>query len=452
MSLFGSSPDEPAPIAASSKSRSSLFDDEPSTALGAKSSLFADDDAPGASPWGMPTPKKAARGEMTKSLLPASDVPDFYIDIFDDALKTDNAGGKISAGGVAKILSGSSLGTDAQSRILSIITSGGQISDLGRNEFNVLLALIGLAQEHEEITLDSVDERRRNLPLPKLPNASMTSELAAKPPQRLPTPPAAPISAPTSSQKPRNMRKDSLEFPEADPWGSPAMHRGHNHDPSPPKPNGISGRRSNGAHEPIRTTSNFTTASADVSDGTSNQPTEEAQSAPVTEVWGSYDGNTGGAFNPTSSSIIGGGGFGTPSGDGPPPRSTPSRSFGGGRVTTGGVEENVVITLLPEKEGMFMFQHHNYHVASARRGSKVVRRYSDFVWLLDCLQKRYPFRQLPLLPPKRVGVNGNHLAADSTFIEKRRRGLARFSNALVRHPVSDTKTLTCRLLVSLLVG
>lgn len=32
-------------------------------------------------------------------------------------------------------------------------------------------------------------------------------------------------------------------------------------------------------------------------------------------------------------------------------------------------------------------------------------------------------------------VNGNHLAADSTFIEKRRRGLARFSNALVRHPV-----------------
>jgi hypothetical protein len=23
--------------------------------------------------------------------------------------------------------------------------------------------------------------------------------------------------------------------------------------------------------------------------------------------------------------------------------------------------------------------------------------------LLDCLHKRYPFRQLPLLPPKRVG-------------------------------------------------
>lgn len=66
------------------------------------------------------------------------------------------------------------------------------------------------------------------------------------------------------------------------------------------------------------------------------------------------------------------------------------------------MEEVITITLLPEKEGMFMFQHRNYEVKSARRGSTVVRRYSDFVWLLDCLHKRYPFRQLPLLPPKRI--------------------------------------------------
>ena len=82
-----------------------------------------------------------------------------------------------------------------------------------------------------------------------------------------------------------------------------------------------------------------------------------------------------------------------------------------------------------------MFQHRNYEVASVRRNSKVIRRYSDFVWLLDCLHKRYPFRQLPLLPPKRVAINGNHIAADQTFLEKRRRGLARFANALVRHPI-----------------
>jgi sorting nexin-8 len=72
------------------------------------------------------------------------------------------------------------------------------------------------------------------------------------------------------------------------------------------------------------------------------------------------------------------------------------------QVTSPQLKEVVTVTLLQEKEGMFMFQHRNYEVKSARRGSTVVRRYSDFVWLLDCLHKRYPFRQLPLLPPKRI--------------------------------------------------
>jgi len=43
-------------------------------------------------------------------------------------------------------------------------------------------------------------------------------------------------------------------------------------------------------------------------------------------------------------------------------------------------EENVTVNVLPEKEGMFMFQHRNYQICSTRRGSRVVRRYSDFVW------------------------------------------------------------------------
>ena len=43
-------------------------------------------------------------------------------------------------------------------------------------------------------------------------------------------------------------------------------------------------------------------------------------------------------------------------------------------------EEHVTVNILPEKEGMFMFQHRNYQITSPRRGSRVVRRYSDFVW------------------------------------------------------------------------
>jgi sorting nexin-8 len=159
MSLFGD--ESPAPA---SKSRLSLFDDDDaSPAPGSKSSLFDDDNAPGSSPWGIPTPKKAARGDLIKSLLPASDVPDSYIDLFDNVVKGgDSVGGKISPAGVTRVLSAGRLGADEQSRIMSLISSSGQLSDLSRNEFNVLLALIGLAQEHEDITLDGVDERRRS--------------------------------------------------------------------------------------------------------------------------------------------------------------------------------------------------------------------------------------------------------------------------------------------------
>ena len=243
--------------------------------------------------------------------------------------------------------------------------------------------------------------------MPKLPSLSISSaafarisELAAKPPQRPITPPPAPASV--SPPKARTMRKVSLEFPEADPWGSPAMHRGHNHDSSPPKMNGTAREPSNGIREPVRTTSTFTTTSTDGSNGASNQASESIASPPAAGVWGSYDGDSSTPFPNPGESAVGGGGFGGGGGD-RPTSNPPVRSFGGGQVTIGGVEEVVTVTLLPEKEGMFMFQHHNYQVSSPRRGSKVVRRYSDFVWLLDCLQKRYPFRQLPLLPPKRVG-------------------------------------------------
>lgn len=162
MSLFGTSPDD-APSVAASRSRNSLFDDEPSPAPGSKSSLFADDD--GAPGWGMPTPKKAAKGELVKSLLQASDVPDSYIDIFDNMISEGNgSGGKITSAGVQKIIQKADIDRNtAVPRIMSVVYGDRPYStDLTRNEFHVLLALIGLAEEHEDITLDGVDDRRRS--------------------------------------------------------------------------------------------------------------------------------------------------------------------------------------------------------------------------------------------------------------------------------------------------
>ena len=207
------------------------------------------------------------------------------------------------------------------------------------------------------------------------------------------------------------LQKDSLTFPEADPWASPEVHRGHNHTSSPPITNGVSRESNfNGSREPVRTTSNITTGSNLGSNGTSAQSSENSQSGPASGVWGSYEEPSSSSFINPPGATIGSGGFGDTGGGGGsgerPAHNPPNRFFGGGRVTLGGLGETIVVTLLPEKEGMFMFQHHNYQVASVRKGIKVVRRYSDFVWLLDCLQKRFPFRQLPLLPPKRVG--GEH--------------------------------------------
>ena len=209
----------------------------------------------------------------------------------------------------------------------------------------------------------------------------------------------------------------------------------------------------NGMTEPSRTTSAFTTHSGDGSTtaAISTEPAVDGAGG----GWG-LEGPSQSEFPQQSG--MSSGGFGS-SGDHHGASGNTRRSLGGGRVYNKSIEETVTVTLLPEKEGMFMFQHHNYEVKCVRKASAVIRRYSDFVWLLDCLHKRYPFRQLPLLPPKRVAgelmldatfhrdtdewitVNGRHLSADVTFMEKRRRGLVRFSNTLVRHPILSQEQL-----------
>jgi len=63
-----------------------------------------------------------------------------------------------------------------------------------------------------------------------------------------------------------------------------------------------------------------------------------------------------------------------------------------------------------------------------------------------CRRSAYKVSRSPLsrriLSADKDKVNGNHLAADGvTFLEKRRKGLVRFMNALVQHPVLSQETL-----------
>jgi len=155
MSLFGESPPK------SRQTKSSLFEDDEATNKGG-SGLFTDDNANNdPSPWDFPTSKKQGRGNVVKSLLQGTDVPEQYVDAYD--LIIANGGGSeagVSLDAAKKLVLESKISPGDQDKVLQIV--GGSAEGLERSEFNVLLALIGLAQEGEELGLDAVDERKRS--------------------------------------------------------------------------------------------------------------------------------------------------------------------------------------------------------------------------------------------------------------------------------------------------
>ena len=159
MSLFGTSPDETP----RRNVKSSLFDDEEAPARPGGSGLFADENQED-SPWA-PTPRRQARANPVKTLLADAGVPESYIDAYDALLESgESAPNGVALSGVRRVLAGSSTSPATQQQILKLVQPQGEdAAGLGRAEFNVVLALIGLAQEGEELSLDSVDEHRRRM-------------------------------------------------------------------------------------------------------------------------------------------------------------------------------------------------------------------------------------------------------------------------------------------------
>lgn len=380
MSLFGESPPR------AKQTKSSLFDEDEPSSKGGSGGLFADDGgANDSAPWDFPAGKKQQRGNLVKNLLQGTDVPEQYVDAYDNTIANEGSWGKgVSLEAARKLVGASGISSGDQERVLQIV--GGDADGLTRPEFNVLLALIGLAQEGEEFGLDAVDERKTRLPVPSLPSLKPASRNSNKPGGQ-------PQSGTGASGRPQTARDASFGASlDSDPWGSPALHKGHDHaNQNGSYPNGATSVAERPA---TRTTSTFTTSASEQAEPSTSSFEHSRPSAGGDGAgWG---GDAG--FGAPSAEH----GFGNASdGEGAGSNGMP-RSLGAGKRTGTSIEEEVTVNLLEEKEGMFMFQHRNYEVVSTRKNSKVVRRYSDFVWLLDCLYKRYPFRQLPLLPPKRV--------------------------------------------------
>lgn len=167
MSLFGTSPEDSSLDNSAQRSKSSLFADEPSTGGNTgpygSSSLFADDDS--GSPWTSNANKRTARHQLVKTLLADAEVPASYIDAYDLVLQAgERVGSGVGLTSIREILSSSGLSATDQAKILNTVVSGEMdgSSGLGRGEFNVLLALVGLAQEGEDLTIDAVDDRRQS--------------------------------------------------------------------------------------------------------------------------------------------------------------------------------------------------------------------------------------------------------------------------------------------------
>ncbi|KAJ7091376.1 hypothetical protein B0H15DRAFT_883656 [Mycena belliarum] len=95
-------------------------------------------------------------------------------------------------------------------------------------------------------------------------------------------------------------------------------------------------------------------------------------------------------------------------------------------------QETANVTILGQ-QGFILNRYMVYEISSSRAAT-VPRRYSEFVFVWDCLMRRYPFRLFPALPPKRIG-------GDEHFLEQRRRGLTRALNFVMNHPVMKEDAL-----------
>ena len=242
MSLFGEDTD----AASSSRPKSSLFDDDSAAAKSktTSSSMFGDSaaDADDSSPWGFTPTKKSngGRGSLVKNLLADADVPDLYVDTFDGLQR----GGFVDAGDARSFLGRCAIGSGKEEKVWEIVSNRGESTRLGRGEWSVLLALVGLAQEGEELSLDAVDERRRKLPVPSLPSV----EESSPPVQQQSQSQSQGGATQQKSGSAGHARDGSFGAGlESDPWGSPNMHKGHPH---------LNG------DGPQRTTSTFTTGAA----------------------------------------------------------------------------------------------------------------------------------------------------------------------------------------------
>lgn len=323
-------------------------------------SLFGDSSDQGLLGKSDPWATGSGGGRRVSDLLANAAIPPGYSGLYDETLHA--GGGQVPLSAFSAVLDRSGLAPEQKERVMWVVTRElGVVGNVPLNVWNIAMALVGLAQQGEEIDLKTVDAFRNKLPIVSLgePRISLNT--------------GSTISA-TST------------FESSTGWEDNAPAESFEQTSIVSNGNGIEH-----IHTPL-----------------------PSETAPLLTPGGQEPAWTAKTADPTNYQ--------------------PS------------ARDTINVQLVPEREGMFMFRHVVYilegHIPTkADEPFKVVRRYSDFLWLLECLVKMYPFRLLPVLPPKRLTVDGNYLSSDTSFLERRRRGLSRFVNQLVKHPVLRNEQL-----------
>ncbi|CAI8494015.1 unnamed protein product [Hanseniaspora opuntiae] len=92
-----------------------------------------------------------------------------------------------------------------------------------------------------------------------------------------------------------------------------------------------------------------------------------------------------------------------------------------------------------DPKGVVFFKHIEYEITvNYNQCEKFVvnRRYSDYFWLMEYYNQKYPFRLLPELPPKIIPKN------DPIYLSKRLEGLIMFSRLVLNHPKLSKNEIT----------
>ncbi|KAF8488383.1 hypothetical protein F5888DRAFT_1753380 [Russula emetica] len=326
----------------------------------------------GLDPWSAaPSPSPPPAGQVpsifTNAIAEAT-VPAIYQQSF-GAVDPINSG-ETSVNSLSRVLSTSSLPAATIDKIVNLVSTRPRVSKL---EFFVALALVALAQTGKDVSVEQVAllAQQNTLPEPTLD----LSLLSYSP---------APHSSLSAAYTTNNQHPSTAHNSTSD---------------------------SAAATAPVVRSSASTSTSATV------------VAPPPDDPWmtgARYPGAGAGA----GASPFGVGGINGGAGAGVAPPS----SVSGTGLPSGWWKRQEKVTVQFAGQQGFVLKRYMVYGISTERGIAVNRRYSEFAFLWDCLVRRYPFRLLPQLPPKRIGP-------DEMFLEQRRKGLERFLRFAINHPV-----------------